>query len=391
MRLRSFSELFAHRKRDTTRVEAEAFYQGAHGVEIKACLDEIQAKFDKQGAQLNQQSIERQKKFEAVLNHVKELWTPLEKLRAAVRERIGDRLPPFLLPLLMAMGAFFIGIAEVILLAPALDVLNVTEYPAQVFSAIGIVLIGGLSYHFAWESLSSDKFTRLWRWIIRLVAVLVTAALTCWGTLRGMQVAFAAKAGENPLGDFLSAHPVASAVFYIFITLAAPVMIAAATHYSFHHLRDWWEWKTVNARVDRLIKLRASAQKELESEKERLVYGLKEIAHECAAWRATYRLNHERGGKHGAIQEPYWVVPLRATLTMLAVMAVLFWLPLRVLGIIDSAVWIGAFLYFRKQWRSPTPDEFFELEHVSFALPAAHESDRRPLLAAREKPKGLSQ
>ena len=379
------------RKRGIRHVEAEAFYQGAHAVEIKAGLEEIQARFDKHGAQLNQQSISLQKKFETVLDHVKELWTPAEKLCLAVRERIGDRIPPFLLPVLVALGAVFIAIAEVILLAPALDVLNVTEYPLQVFSAIGIVLIGGLSYHFAWETLSSDKFTRLWRWIIRLVAVLVTAALACWGSLRGMQVAFAAKVMQNPLGDFLSEHPVVSAVFYIFITLAAPVMIAAATHYSFHHLRDWWEWKTTNSQLNRLIQLRVSAQKGLESEKERLVHGLKEIAHECTEWKATYRLNHERGGKHGAIQEPYWMVPLKATLAMLVVSPFSWWLlPLIGSGIIDWAVWIAAFLYFRKQWHSPSPEEFFELEHVSFAVPAVSHDEHHPLLAPFRKPKEIS-
>jgi len=385
-----FSEIFTRRKRDTRHVEAEAFYQGAHGVEIKPGLEELQARFDKQGSQLNQRSIGRQKKFETVLDHVKELWTPVEKLCLAVRERIGDRIPPFLLPLIVALGAVFIGIAEVILLAPALDVLNVTEYRLQVFSAIGIVLIGGLSYHFAWESLSSEKFTSLWRWIIRVVALLVTVALACWGILRGMQVAFAAKVMQNPLGDFLSEHPVVSAAFYIFITLAAPVMIAAATHYSFHHLRDWWEWKTANSEMNRLIRLRVSAQKGLESEKERLIHGLKEIAHECAEWKATYRLNHERGGKHGAIQEPYWMVTVKATLAMLVVLAFSWWLPLPLLGIIDWAVWIAAFLYFRRQWHSPSPEEFFELEHVSFAVPAKDHADHNPLLAPFRNPKELS-
>jgi hypothetical protein len=385
-----FSEILTRRKRDTRHVEAEAFYQGAHGVEIKPGLEEIQARFDKQGAQLNQRSIEIQKKFETILDHVKELWVPVEKLCLAVRERIGDRIPPFLLPLVIALGAVFIAVAEVILLAPALDLMNVTEYRLQVFSAIGILLIGGLSYHFAWETLSSAKFTSLWRWTIRLVAILVTVALVYWGVLRGMQVAFAAKVMQNPLGDFLSAHPVASAVFYVFITLAAPVMIAAATHYSFHHLRDWWEWKTSNSRMNRLIRLRVSAQKGLESEKERLIHGLKEIAHECAEWKATYRLNHQRGGKHGAIQEPYWMVPLKATLAMLVVLAFFWWLPLPVLGVIDWAIWIAAFLYFRRQWHSPSPEEFFELEHVSFAVPAKDQTDDNPLLAPFRSPKELS-
>jgi hypothetical protein len=385
-----FSEILTRRKRDIRHIEAEAFYQGAHGVEIKSGLEEIQARFDKQGAQLNQRSIEHQKKFETVLDHVKELWTPVEKLCLAVRERIGDRIPPFLLPLLVALAAVFIAIAEVILLAPALDAANITEYPLQVFSAIGVILVGGLAYHFAWETLSSEKFTKLWRWGIRLFAILITPALTCWGILRGMQVAFAAKVMQNPLGDFLSEHPVISAVFFVFITLAVPVMIAAATHYSFHHLRDWWEWKTANSEINRLIRLRVSAQKGLESEKERLVHGLKEIAHECTEWKATYRLNHERGGKHGAIQEPYWMVPLKATLALLVVSAFSWWLPLPVFGIIDWAVWIAAFLYFRRQWHSPSPEEFFELEHVSFAVPARDQSDHNPLLAPFRNSKEIS-
>src|ERR1019366_7414087 len=112
MLLKVFSNIYSRRTQDIRRVEAEAFYQGAHGVEIKSGLDEIQAKFDKQGAQLTQQSIERQKKFETVLDHVKELWTPVEKLCVAVRERIGDRIPPFLLPMIVATGAIFIAIAE---------------------------------------------------------------------------------------------------------------------------------------------------------------------------------------------------------------------------------------------------------------------------------------
>jgi hypothetical protein len=385
-----FSEILTRRKRDIRHLEAEAFYQGANAVEIKPGLNEVQARFDKQEARLNQQSIQRQKQFETVLDHVNELWAPVEKLCRAVHERIGDHIPPFLLPMLIALSSVFIGIAEVILLAPALDMIYIAQYSQQVFSAIGLVLVGGLAYHLAWESLLSEKFNRLWRLAIRLFAVVVTAILICWGILRGMQVAFAAKVMQNPLGDFLSEHSVLSAVFFVFLSLAIPVVIAAATHYSFHHLRDWWEWKTANSQMNRLIRLRVSAQKGLESEKERLIHGLKEIAHECSEWKAAYRLNHERGGKHGAIQEPYWMVPLKATLTMLAALAFLWWVPLPLLGIIDWAVWIAAFLYFRRQWHSPSPEEFFELEHVSFAVPAKDQGNHNPLLAPFRNPKELS-
>jgi hypothetical protein len=386
---RLFPEISSRRKSDVKHLEAEGFYQGAHKVEIESGLEEIQARFDKQAAQLNLLSMERQKKFETVLDHVKELWTPVEKLCLAVRERIGDRVPPFLLPVVMALASVFIAIAEVILLAPALDMINVTDYSQQIFSAVGLVLVGSLAYHLAWESLLSEKFNRLWRLGIRLFAVAIAAVLICWGILRGMQVAFAAKVTQNPLGDFLSAHPVLSAVFFVFLTLAIPVVIAVATHYSFHHLRDWWEWKTSISQMNQLIERRVSAQKGLESERERLSHGLKEIAHQCTEWKATYRLNHERGGKHGAIQEPYWTVPLKATLATLVVLPLLFWTLL--FGPVDLAVWIAAFLYFRKQWHSPSPSEFFELEHVSFAVPAADRSDASRLLAPFGRRKELSQ
>ena len=53
-------------------------------------------------------------------------------------------------------------------------------------------------------------------------------SLTVWGLLRGYQLRFAAVLAGNPLGQFLAAHPFLASVFYIFITLATPMIGATA-------------------------------------------------------------------------------------------------------------------------------------------------------------------
>jgi hypothetical protein len=64
-------------------------------------------------------------------------------------------------------------------------------------------------------------------------------------------VAFAASLNQNPLGDFLSGHPILSSIFFVFITLATPVIAATATHYGSHRIQNWWEWKTAKLKLRR--------------------------------------------------------------------------------------------------------------------------------------------
>lgn len=362
-------------KRQVRQLEAEAFFHGAHGINSQAGTDEVQARFDQNAAQLNHTSATAQKKQEARLDHVRSILPSAQSTLLEVRERLGDRVPPFALPCLMAAGAVTMTIAEVVLMAPALDVLSVTDPIAQAFTALGIVLISGITFHFAWESLIGDTFTPAWRFVVRLVTLFVAAALFCWGILRGLQIAYAAKLSGNPLGDFLSDHPYFSAVLYIFVTLAAPLMIAAATHYALHHLRDWKEWRSAHSSVSRLLKEQITAQRELEAEKARLQHALKQNGHECNEWKSLYRLQHERGGNHGAIQEPEWIVPVKASLAAFAASGVLFWAPWFVIGPAAGAAWLAAFLFYRKKRLSPTPQEYAELERVQFAEVS---SDRPP-------------
>jgi hypothetical protein len=45
--------------------------------------------------------------------------------------------------------------------------------------------------------------------------------------------------------------------------------------------------------------------------------GLKALDEERKQWKSVYSLHHDRGAKHGAKQEPYWIVIAKATFAAL--------------------------------------------------------------------------
>jgi hypothetical protein len=377
-------------------LEAHAFFQGAHGVDLKPGLERVQANFDQEAAKYSHDAVAREKKHETVLERVRAVLPDAEAKADQVNERIGIGKPQAILPALAVASAFFMAAAESAMLAPALDVLHITNPFVQVFAATAIVLVSCWAFHFAWESFTSDQSPRIWRNISRIVAILVAVALTLWGIFRGSQVAFAANLDHNPLGQFLSGHPVLASAFYIFVTLATPIVVAAAMQYGVHHLRDWWEWKTANAKVERLRETRVTAQKQLETEREQHQQVLKQLAYECAQWKASYRIHHERGARHKAVKQPLAIVFLKAALAAILAGLLLFWAPLPCMVGAVLAAGIAAYLYFQRKREHPGAEDYLKSHKVVFA-PNAHESipsGQAPLVleasvTTRKKRKGL--
>jgi len=93
-------------------------------------------------------------------------------------------------------------------------------------------------------------------------------------------------------------------------------MAATASHYASGRLHDWWEWSSSGNEAKRLSQLRTTLTKQLESERETLRHGLKALAEERREWAASYKQHHHRGTRHGAEQEPYWTVMLRAMIRL---------------------------------------------------------------------------
>lgn len=371
------------RLNETRRVECDGFYDGAHGTPMKTGLEEIEGKFEEKKANLQKDAVINQKHLEAEIKYLDEVGPAVERKIKAVEEKNGEQMLTVVLPVCVIFLAVLAIVSEALLLAPAMDILNITDPLAQLFTAFGLAGVAGLTFHFVWESFTSEAFPRIWKLTVRAVAVMLALGLMVWGVLRGYQVAFAASLNQNPLGDFLSGHPILSSIFFMFITLATPVIAATATHYGAHRIQAWWEWKTAKAKFDVFSKRRAVAVKELEAQEKSLQLGLKALDEERKQWKSIYGLHHERGARHGAKQEPYWLVIAKATFAALFALFAAGWFiffisPFFVL--FPIVVWWAAFLYYRRQWRTPSRIEFFDLEHVQFVISAAdRESADTPL------------
>jgi len=367
------------------RVEADGFFNGAHDVPVESGLEELDAQCEKKSAELKQDTIESQKRLEARIEHIAAVLPECEQLWDAVRERTGDRMPPVAMPTIIAFVGILALYAEALLLAPAMDLLNVTRRAEQLVTAFGLAGLSALVYHFCWLTFTSERMPRIWKLACRALGVLLTAGLIAWGILRGLQVAYAAKLAENPLGDFLNRHPTLSAVFFVLVSLGAPVVAAAAAHFAADELHLFWEWVRTRSRVHALRREHATVKKQLEGAQESLNHGLRALSEDRKQSRAVYQQHWTRGRIHGAVQEPYWTVIMRATIVALVYTILFGWAafiyPLSAL--IIPLFWFIAFLYFRRQWQSPGPISYFDLERVRFAEKA------RDAEAAHERPRGF--
>ena len=380
-----FSKWRSGRFRNDRRMECEAFYQGAHNGHLEDGLAELQAGFEEEKAEMKKQSITKQKPLEAELDHLGAMARDASRRWAAVQERLGDSVPALAMPLIVALIGAVGLISEALLLAPAMDVLNVTDPNWQRITAFGVSGIMALAFHFAWRSLTSEADSLIGKIISRIIAGFLALGLVLWGVLRGLQVGFAATLNQNPLGEFLTGHPILAGCFYVFVTLGIPVVAASASHFSANQLHIWWEWKTAKNAAKSISKRTARLRKQLEAERETLTHSLKKTDEECRRHCASFRQHHERGGQWGARQEPYWMVSLKATgVALVACVALIGVLEYPELVIVPVIAWLVAFGYFRKKWQSPAPAEYFDLERVHFAEPALDiQNAKRPPIFGR--------
>lgn len=365
--------LTSTRHQEEHPVECDGFFEGSNGTKIETGLQKLDARFDKQRTELQKNTVTRQKQLEAELQHLDSIKPDVDRQWATITRDSGDQIPSVAMPVIVAAIAFLAVVAEARMLAPALDLLNVTDSVSQLLSALGISFITALAFHFAWETFTREDFPRLWKLAIRIMAGALSVGMVFWGVLRGLQVGFSADLAQSPLGEFLRGHPVLSSVFYVLITLAVPVIAATASHYSHTALEKWWRWHKVSGQVKDISKRRAYAAKLLESEKEALAHGLKQLEHQAKEAKAIYARSHERGVRNGTRQEQFWTVLLKSTLAAIVALIGFGWFIFVIspfFALIPVAVWMGAFFHYRRQWRSPNPSEFYDLERVKFVMAA---------------------
>jgi hypothetical protein len=365
-----------------------SFYQGAQGIPFAETSREIEALHQHQQFKLDEVSARKQKPLEAKIEKLERIQPRVDYAWKDVEQRLGPHAPPVAVAVLVAGLALASLIIDAILLGPGLDMLGISDPVLQYVAAFGIAALAGVLFHFVHQNFMNPKVERSTRIIWRIAGGVAVCSLICWGILRALQLRFSSELGQNPLGGFLGAHPILSAIFFSFITLAVPIVGAAAIFYSEPPIHNWLVWKRAKAGHDGLHTGLSDARKKLDEEQATLKHQREQLDAQKNTWQASAAQYHDRGQRRGARQVPLWLVILKATLWSLGGIA-LGWLvgpflpPLYV--VLPAAAWIAAFLYYQHRRFHPSYREFKNQENTRFAI----SSERRPPVEMPVMPKML--
>jgi hypothetical protein len=374
------------------RLDALAFYLGAHGVSREAALEEIEALFVQETSEEKEEPLRALHALEAKLQQVRKEKPESEALWTRIRKELGDTPPPYFQAVVMACCALFALALDTLFLAPTMDILNIADPVFQYLAAAGMAALctayfelTGILYIDAKNSLPK-----------RLTAIAVggvgVISLMVWGLLRGYQLRFAAALAGNPLGEFLGAHPVLASVFYIFITLATPMIGATALLYGWREVSSARTWRIVRKRFETLRASEVQLARDVQTEQEHLAEFDKRKQAECLEWRAIFTQFYERGQRNGARQETLRSVVRKSIIGGACAGPLAFLLPFALapaLIAIPTTVGMALFVYFNHRRHHPSHDRYLAQENTHFAvIPDAPQPREMPAPQQRLLPKG---
>jgi len=358
-------------KRKTLNLDAFAFYQGAQGVPLQHTLEEIAAAHDTERAKLQEESARREKPMEAIIDRLEKHRPEVDDAWGAVARRLGPLTPPAATAIIVGIMGVAALAVDAVLVGPGLDAVGISDPLVQFVAAFGLAALSATLFHLAYETIGQHRHTAEIAIVRRALAGFAILALLAWGVLRGYQVKFAADIAHNPLGGFLGEHPMLASLFFCFVTLAAPLVGAAAFHDAAPRIFDLLTWKRARHSHEELHKELGIARKNLEEQRVVLDKGISQLDAQQRSWEAAAAQYHDRGRTNGARQDPHWLVLLKSTgwsLGGLVLGSVLgaFLAPLYF--VLPIGVWTAAFLYYRRARFYPTYDEFKRLENTRFAI-----------------------
>jgi hypothetical protein len=348
-----------------------AFYQGAQGMPLDETLREIATSHDQDRAKLEEESVRREKPLEAAVQKLERQQPRIDAAWSELLGRTGYHAPPVATAYLIAFLGIGALVIDAILLGPGLDAVGIADPTVQLIAAFGLAALSSLIFHLAPETFEKNRLTLETRIIWRGLGGFAVVALLGWGVLRGLQVKFSADVNQNPLGRFLGDHPMLAAIFFCFVTLAAPLVGAAAIHHAAPRIYEWLNWKRAKQTHEGLHAALSDAQKKLEAERATLHHQLRQLQARQENWHATASQYHKRGCVHGARQAPHWLVLLKSTAWSLGgiVLGSLLGPLLPPLYFaLPAGTWVVAFLYHRHRRFHPTYDQFKQQENTRFAV-----------------------
>jgi hypothetical protein len=350
------------------QLEALAFYLGAHDNDPAPVLEEIEARFAQETSEEKQEPLRELHALEAKLQQVRKEKPEAEALWARIRKELGDTPPPYFQAIVLACCAFFALALDTLFLAPTMDILNIAIPVLQFLAAAGFVALCTIYFELTGLLYMGAKNSRPQRLTAIALGAIGVLSLIAWGLLRGFQLRFAAVLAGNPLGQFLAAHPLLASVFYIFITLATPMIGATALLFGWQELSRARTWRKVRQRFETLRTDEIQLARKVQTEQEHLDQFDKRKQAQCLEWRAIFAQFYERGRRNGACKETRWSVLRKSLLGGLCVLPLAFVLPLVWLPVLVAIPGLGLFVYFNHRRHHPSHERYLKQENTHFAV-----------------------
>jgi len=357
--------------RNQKDIEHEAFYNGSQGCPPQDALAEIGSKFNQQMEVVSQKATPRIKILEATIDDAhSRLPAARERLDSIIARHRGH-LPEIVMPTVMVVIGIFAMLSESAMLAPFMDLVDITNPVLQHLAALAIGCACAIILHLSIESLTPGRYEPNRQMLLRVLGAFCVVGLVCAGIARGRQAAYGASLSGSPLAGFIGDNSVLSMIVYTCLTVGFPVAGALAITFGMKAAREWREFLLAKRDVAQLNTVVAKAPKELEGEQKKLRHELNTLESTRDEWQKSYLVQHQRGAAIGAAQAPKWMVWVKAG--FVALVALLLSLPLMFIPLIPIVVtitaFVGAWVYFHKAWAHPKPHQLYSQQNVEFRNP----------------------
>jgi hypothetical protein len=354
------------------RLDALAFYLGAHGVNRESALEEIEMRLAQETSEEKQEPLRALHALEAKLQRARKEKPEAEAVWNRIRKEFGETPPPYFHALLMATLAFFALALDTLFLAPTMDILNIADPAFQLFAAAALASLCTAYFDLTGLLYIGAENSRPKRLTAIAAGGVGVASLMVWGLLRGYEIRFAAGLAGNPLGKFLAEHPILASVFYIFITLATPIIGATALHYGWTEVSRARTWRRVRGQFETLRTSEIQLTRDVQTEQEHLAEFDKRKQAECREWMAIFAQFYERGVLNGARKETFSSVVRKSVLCGgLCAIPIAFLTPFLLLPeliAIPVIVGMAGFVYFNHHRHHPSHERYLKQELTKFAL-----------------------
>lgn len=377
------------------RLDSRAFFLGAHGIDPGHVMQEIEAKMVQEFAEEREERLRKLRVLEAKKEQVRRERPEAEAVWLRVKKELGDTPPPFFHAVLMAFFALFALALDTVFLAPSMDILNVAHPVLQFLAAAGFAALTT-----AWFEFAAVLYLRAERNIQqRVIAISASGlgvfCLIAWGLLRGYQLKFSAGLAGNPLCDLLSAHPLLTAIFYIFVTLGTPIIGAAALLNAWNEVSKATLWRRVRGRFEELRAAEVEYAWKVQSAAEDLDHFNRTAEAAAQEWKAVFNQFYARGKEIGARKETLASVVRKSAIGGALAAPLAFFTPfvfVHALVGFPVVVGVGLFTYFNHCRHHPDHDRYLAQENTRFAaIPDAPPVQQLPTPTPRLLSKGDNQ